>query len=79
MTLDKRTNTSNAFGKSIKRVMLKIRDTAGQEEMVSLLDRHLEGQDAGKCTFKKLKKYFFFKIINLRIEVNLSVRFWISQ
>ena len=47
MTLDKRSNTSNAFGKSIKRVMLKIRDTAGQEEMVSLLDRHLEGQDAG--------------------------------
>jgi len=46
VTLDKRTNTSNVFGKSMKRIMLKITDTAGQEEMVSLLDRHLEGQDA---------------------------------
>jgi len=44
-TLDKKTHTKNIFGSSVKQIKLNITDTAGQEEMVSLLDKHLEGKD----------------------------------
>ena len=47
-TLDKKTHTKNIFGSSVKQIKLNITDTAGQEEMVSLLDKHLEGKDVGE-------------------------------
>jgi len=39
-------NTRKFYPKNVKRIKLNITDTAGQEEMVSLLDRNLENQDA---------------------------------
>ena len=38
--------TRNAFGSSTKQIKLSIIDTAGQEEMVCLLDKHLEKADS---------------------------------